>query len=79
VVQPPALVRGPGTPMLRADRPSGTVIASAKVALSEGWSLTGNQVLADSGWPRASAPSAPLLSQPPSPRVLFASWPGVPP
>jgi hypothetical protein len=78
VVQPPVLDRSPGTPTLSTSRPSGTVMASVKVALSEGWSLTGNQVLADSGWPSATAVPAPV-SQPPSPRFLFASWPGLPP
>jgi hypothetical protein len=46
----PALVaRSPGTPLLSTSTPAGTVMVSANVALSEGWSLTGNQVLADSG------------------------------
>jgi hypothetical protein len=36
VVQPAALRRAPGTPFPITSRPSGTVIASLKVALSAG-------------------------------------------
>src|SRR5689334_1662856 len=78
VVQPPVVRRGPGTPLLIASTPSGTVISSLKVALSDGWSFTGNQVLADSGWPSAMAPCA-FSSQPPWPSTALPSWAGWPP
>jgi hypothetical protein len=66
------------TPLLIASTPSGTVIVTAKVALSDGWSFTGYQVAADSGWPSAIAPSV-VLSQPPSPSTSFFIGPGLPP
>jgi hypothetical protein len=47
------------------------------VALSIGWSLTGNQVLADSGWPSAIAPSS-VCRKPPSPKSGLWIDPGLP-
>ncbi len=46
--------------------------------MSDGWSLTGYQVLADSGWPSAIAPSG-VAWKPPSPSSAFGSGCGTPP
>lgn len=71
------MVLPPGTPLLTAVTPCGTVISKSYAALSDGWSLTGNQVLADSGWPSAIAPSA-VCRNPPSPSTSFFSGFGTP-
>ena len=44
-------------PLPMTSRPVGAAIRSVKVALSEGWSLAGNQVAATRGWPTTTAPS----------------------
>ena len=48
VVPAPGIVSA-SVPLAATVRPSGTVMRKVKVALSEGWSLAGNQVRAASG------------------------------
>jgi len=41
-----------------ASSPAGTVTTNVKLALSVGWSLSGNQLAATSGSPATTAPSS---------------------
>jgi hypothetical protein len=49
VVRPPSVSIPVRVPLATASTPSGVVISNLKVALSLGWSLAGNQLLAPSG------------------------------
>ncbi|GAA0941945.1 hypothetical protein GCM10009578_053170 [Streptomyces rhizosphaericus] len=64
VVVPPPLVVSPCLPLPTTVQPSGTVAASRKVALSEGWSLAGYQAVAACGSPVALAPPSASVCQP---------------
>ncbi len=55
-------------PLATASTPSGVVISKLKVALSLGWSLAGNQVLAPSGSEAAKLPSSGVPIHPTSPK-----------
>ena len=45
-------------PLATTSRPAGAVTTKVYDALSIGWSLTGNQLAATSGWPATIAPSS---------------------
>lgn len=63
VVVAPCRVVDTSRPLDTAVRAFGAVIRRSNVALSEGWSLPGNQVDAESGSPATRTPSE-VLSQP---------------
>src|SRR3954464_12946417 len=60
VVRPPCSVVGPGRPLPTTVQPVGTVAVRCRAALSDGWSATGNQAVAECGSPVTLTP--PLVS-----------------
>jgi hypothetical protein len=53
---PPWRLRPSRRPWATTSRAAGAVTTKVQDALSIGWSLTGNQVAATSGWPATMAP-----------------------
>ncbi len=78
VVVAPFCTGGDGVPLATATVPAGTVTWNVNVALSEGWSLDGNQRWAASGSLIVYEPPGVRIQPAGSPKVGIRSDPGVP-
>ena len=79
VVQPSRVRSRRSTPFATTSTPSGTVTSKVYEALSSGWSLTGNQAVADSGSPATMAPSVVAMKPAGRPKPGISNVTGTPP